>query len=82
MPTTERHPVTDVELNVTWIERETLNLAEATTAWVMLRQGEKLHEIAARLGTSPQQLREIFAERVHPEAKALADKELSPPAWT
>lgn len=80
MPITERHPLTGVELNVLWIQRETLNQEEAVTAWIMRDQGDKTHEIAARLGTSAAQLHAVFRGDLHPEAKAMARREATEPA--
>lgn len=49
---TFRHPVTGVVLNQLDVHRKRLNAAERETARQLRRQGHKIHDIAAMLGTN------------------------------
>lgn len=60
MPT-KRHPVTGVVLNELAVRRKSLAPSEAVTAALLRREGHKLHDIAAMLGTNAARVVEALA---------------------
>lgn len=56
---TFRHPVTGVVLNIIDVKRKSLNEEEAETARLLRKEGHKVQDIAAMLGTNQ--------GRLHPE---------------
>jgi hypothetical protein len=66
--------VNGVPLNPIHYERTSLTFDEAVAAWVMRRGGMKFNLIAARLGTNPLRLSEVFNREKHPEAYEIASR--------